>query len=81
MGMIKQNGSQNNKFTMYLQYLKKYGVKRDEVDFFEVEFPTSWFQYFGHQIFLQGDTIVIEEHDQAFSKYSKYQVCNTFTIS
>ena len=56
MGMIKQNGSQNNKFTMYLQYLKKYGVKRDEVDFFwswvsyklisilwASNFPTRWY--------------------------------------
>ena len=25
----------------------------------------------GQQSFLQGDTIIIDEHDQTFSKYSK----------
>ena len=32
----------------------------------QIEFPASWFQYFGHQRFLQGDNIIIDEHDQAF---------------
>ena len=32
-----------------------------------IKFPTSWFQHFGHQSFLQGDAIMIDGHDQAFS--------------
>ena len=32
---------------------------------------TRLFQHCGHQSFLQGDTIIIDGHDQAFSKYSK----------
>ena len=35
------------------------------------KWPTSWFQHFGHQSFLQGDTSIIGEHNEAFSKYSK----------
>ena len=56
---------------MPLQYIEK--EVRDEVDFFfEVEFPTGQFQYFRHQSFLTGDTVIIDGHDdQAFSKYSK----------
>ena len=34
------------------------------------KFPTSWFQYFGHQSFLQGDAI-IDRHNQGLSKHSK----------
>ena len=33
--------------------------------------PTSEFQHFRHQSFLQGDIIIIVGHDQALSKYSK----------
>ena len=59
--MVKHSqNSQNSKFTLSLQYLKE-GV-RDEVDFFAwwktSKFPASGFQHFGHQSFLQGDTIV-----------------------
>ena len=35
------------------------------------KFPTSWFQHFGYLSFLQRDTIIIDGHDQVFSKYSK----------
>ena len=31
--------------------------------------------------FPTRDTIITDGHDQVFSKYSKQQVCNTFTIS
>ena len=31
------------------------------------KFPTSRFQHFGDQSFLQDETIIIDEHDQAFS--------------
>ena len=44
-----------------------------------------------HQSFLQvnfnitgikvGDIVISDGHDQTFSKYSKWQVCNIFTIS
>ena len=51
---------------MSLHNLKK--EVRDEVDF--LKFPTSWFQHFVNQSFLQDDTIIIDEHDYAFSKYS-----------
>ena len=79
MGMVKHTqSSQNSKFAMSLQYLQK--EVRYEVDFFAKrwtsKFPTSWLQHFGHQSFLQEDTIIIDGHDQAFSKYSKWQVCN-----
>ena len=45
---------------MSLQYLKKVSSK----------FPTSWFQHL-LIISLEGDTIIIDEHDQAFSEDSK----------
>ena len=65
--------SQNSKFAISLQYLKK--EVRDEVWLFACRntwnSPTSWFQLFGHQLFLQGNTITIDGHDLAFSKYSK----------
>ena len=61
-------------FPMSLLYLTK--EVSDEVGFLHVDkhqskFPTSWFQHFGHQSFLQGDTIIIDGHDQTFLKYSK----------
>ena len=71
--MVKHfQGSQNNKFAMSLclQYLKK--EIRNEADFLhpgKYQGPTSWFQHFRHQSFPQGDTIIIDKHDQAFSKY------------
>ena len=44
--------SQNSKFAMYLQYLKK--EVKAEVNFFHEEFPKSLFQHFEHQSFSQG---------------------------
>ena len=61
---------QNSKFAISLQYLKK--EVRDEFDFSNAD---------KHQSFLQVDTIIIDEHDQAVSKYSKLEVCDIFTIS
>ena len=59
MGMVKHSQSyQNSKFAMSLQYLKK--EVRDEVDFLHAD---------KHQSFLQGDTIIIDGHDQAVTKY------------
>ena len=45
---------------MSLQYLEI--DARDEVNFLEVD---------NHQSFLQGDTIILDEHDPPFTKYSK----------
>ena len=45
---------------MSLQYLEK--EVRDEIEFLHVD---------KHQSFLQGDTSIIDGHDQAFSNYSK----------
>ena len=50
--MVKNSqSSQNSKFAMSLQYLKK--EVKAEVDFLHAEFP-SLFQHFEHQSFLQG---------------------------
>ena len=52
MGMVNNSqSSQNSKFAMSLQYLKK--EVKAEVDFLHAEFP-SLFQHFEHQSFLQG---------------------------
>ena len=57
----------NSKFAMFLQNIKR--KVRDEVDFWNVD---------KHQSFLrvdpkceEDDTIIIDVHNQAFSKYSK----------
>ena len=31
------------------------------------KWPTSWFQNFGHQNWLQGDTMITDKHDEVFS--------------
>ena len=60
MGMVKHSQiSQNNKFAVSLQCLRK--EVRDEVDFY-MQINIS---------FLQGDTIVLDGCDQAFPSYSK----------
>ena len=52
MEIVKNSqSSQNSKFAMSLQYLKK--EVKAEVDFLHAEFP-SLFQHFEHQSFLQG---------------------------
>ena len=57
---------------MSLQNLRQ--EVRDEVDFLHVDKHQSWFQHFGHQSFLQGDTIISDWHDQAYqsNKYSMF---------
>ena len=65
MGLVKHSqSSQNSKFGMSLQCLEK--EVRDEIDF--LHSPTSWFQHFGSQSFVQGDT---DGHAQAFSSHLK----------
>ena len=61
--------SQSNKFAISLQYLTT--EVGDKVDFLQADKHQSWFWHFGHQSFVQGDTIIVDGHDQAFSNYSK----------
>ena len=37
----------------------------------QINIKVSYKLDFGRQIFLKGDTIIVEGHDQAFSIYSK----------
>ena len=62
--------TQNNKFAIYLQYLKK--EVRDNVDFLHAE---------KHESFLQIDTMIFDGHGQALPKFPKLQVFSVFTIS
>ena len=59
IGMAKHSeSSQNSKFEMSVQYLKK----KIKLIFLHAD---------KHQSFLQGDIIITDGHDQAFLKYSK----------
>ena len=61
MGMVKHSqSSQNSKFAMSLYNISK--KVRDEVDFLDAD---------KHQSLIQGDTFIIDGHDQVFSNYSK----------
>ena len=62
--------TQNNKFAIFLQYLKK--EVSDEVDFLHVD---------KHESFLKIDTMIFNGDGQAFPKFPKLQVCNVFAIS
>ena len=60
--------SQNSKIAMSLQISKK---KLAEVDFLHTDKHQCFVQvnfnkHFGHQSFLQGDTIITDGYDQAF---------------
>ena len=53
MGMVKNfQSSQNSKFAMSLQCLKK--QIKPGVDFLHAKFPKNFLQHFDHQSFLQG---------------------------
>ena len=52
--------TQNNKFAISLQYLKK--EVSDEVDFLHAD---------KHESFLQIDTMIFNENGQAFPEFSK----------
>ena len=73
MGMIKHSqSSQNSKFAISLQYLKK--EVRDEVYFLHVDKHQSFLQVDFNtsvSIILLVDITIIDGYDQAFSKYSK----------
>ena len=73
MGIDKHSqSSQNRGFAMFLQYLKK--EVKDEVDFLHADkhqsFLIVYFNTMGIKSFHKVD-IIINEHDQAFSNYSK----------
>ena len=67
--MIKYfQSSQNSKFAMSLQYLKK--EVKDEVDFLHADkhqsFRKVYFSTLGIKVFYKVDIIIINGHDQAF---------------
>ena len=62
--------TQNNKFAISLQYLKK--ELSDEIHFLHAD---------KHESFLQIDTMIFGGDGQAFPKFPKLQVYNVFTIS
>ena len=62
--------TQNNKFTIFLQYLKK--EVSHEFDFLHAD---------KHGSFLQIYTMIFGGDGQAFPKFRNLQVCNVFTIS
>ena len=75
--------TQNNKFAVSLQYLNK-KVVSNEVNFLCADKNESLLQIdrmilmgmvthsqSPYKVILQGGTIIIDWHDQAFSKYSK----------
>ena len=73
MGMVKHSqSSQNSKYAMSLQYLKK--EVKDEVDFLYADkrqsFLTVCFNTLGIKVSCKVDSIIINGHDQAFSNYS-----------
>ena len=65
--------SQNNKFAMSLQYLKK--EVKDEVDFFHagkyyfISFLKVYFDTLGIKVSHKVDIIIVNGDDQAFSNY------------
>ena len=74
MGDVKHSqSSQNSKFAMSLQYLKK--EVKDEVDFLHADkhqsFLKVYFNTLGIKVSYKVDIIIINGHDQAFSNYSK----------
>ena len=74
MGMVKHSqSSQNSKFAMSLQYLKK--EAKDEVNFLRADKHQSFlkvdFNTLGIKIFYKVYIVIINGHDQAFSNYSK----------
>ena len=73
MGMVKHSQiSQNSKFALSLQYLKK--EVKDEVDFLQADQDQSvgnvYFKTLGIKVSYNFH-IIINGHDQAFSNYLK----------
>ena len=67
---------------MSLQYLKK--EVTDEVDFLRADKYQSFLKVYSNPLGIKVSykvDIIIDGYDQVFSKYSKQQVYNIFTIS
>ena len=70
-----------------LQCINKVKKKKvqDQVDILHADkhqsFPKLYSYTFGIKVSYKFDIIIINGHDQAFSNYSKLQVCNMFTTS
>ena len=74
MGMVRHSqSSQNSKFAMFLQYLKK--EVKYEVDFLHEDkhqiFLKVYFNTLDIKMSYKVYIIIIYGHDQAFSNYSK----------
>ena len=74
MGMVKHSqSSQNSKFAISLQYLKK--EVKDEVDFLHADKHQSFlkvnFNTLDIKVSYKVYIIIIDGHDQAFSSYSE----------
>ena len=82
MGMVKHfQNSQDSKFAMSLQCLKR--EIEDQVNFLHTDkqsFLRVYFNTLGIKVSWKVD-IIINGYDEALENYSKYQVCNIFTIS
>ena len=70
MGMVKHSqSSQNSKFAMSLQYLKK--EVKDEVDFLHADkhqsFLKVYFNTLGIKVSYNVDIVIINGHDQVLS--------------
>ena len=83
MGMVKHfQNSQDSKFAMSLQCLKR--EIEDQVNFLHTDkqsFLRVYFNTLGIKVSWKVDIIIINGYDEALENYSKYQVCNIFTIS
>ena len=74
MGMVKHSqSSQNSKFAISLQYLKK--EVKDEVDFLHADKHQSFLKVYFNTLDIKVSykvyIIIIDGHDQAFSSYSE----------
>ena len=70
MGVVKHSrSSQNSKFAMSFQYLKK--ELKDKNDFLQADKYQSFLQVDFNTLGINVSYKVIDGHDQALSKYSK----------
>ena len=69
MGIVKHSQNfQNNKFSMFLQYIQDV---KNEIDFLHADKHQSILKnILGIKIFYTVDVIIINGHDEAFSSYS-----------
>ena len=63
IGMIKHSQSSQNRKSVYLYKISK-KKKSQGWSFLHADTHPSWIQYFGHESFLQGITIINDGHEQ-----------------